>query len=60
MEVIFSSFDDRGWWLEGLGCLRGQSPQGLPGKLAGKHPDAAAVLAGCEERERRERMCVLD
>ena len=33
-----------------------RSPLGLAEKL----PDAAAILAGREEREKRERMCVLD
>jgi len=49
---MFSGFDDAGWWLEVQECWGGRSPPGL----VGKQPDGAVVLAGQEERERRERM----
>ena len=55
--MIFSGFDDGGWWLVVLGCRGGRRPPGLAEKLARKHPNSSWAGWPCE-REKGERKWV--
>jgi len=54
MVVMFSGFDDRGWWLVALGCRGGRGSLRLAEKLAGKQLERDVLLLWGREKEERE------